>query len=77
VLGGLRQEREDDLVEREDDLVEREDDLVERELHVTEVRFWVKARPHTSAELDAPEGVDDQLAYAEIARWPGADLLDV
>lgn len=34
---------------------------------MTEVRIWDEARPHTYAELDAPEGVVDELVYAEMA----------
>lgn len=33
-------------------------------MHVTEVRIWSEARPHTVASLVAPEDVDDQLAFA-------------
>jgi hypothetical protein len=34
---------------------------------VTDVRIWSEARPHTYAEIDAPDGVDDQREFAAIA----------
>jgi len=34
---------------------------------VTELRIWDEARPHTYAEIEAPEGVDDQREFAAMA----------